>query len=52
MTEDDPNYLSKVITGDENWVYGYDLEIMQQLSEEPIQIQRKPIIFTAMESQC
>jgi hypothetical protein len=25
----DPNFLSRVITGDESWVYGYDPETMQ-----------------------
>ena len=29
----DPNFLSKVITGDESWVYGYDPETKQQSSQ-------------------
>jgi hypothetical protein len=24
--QEDPNFLSKVVTGDESWVYGYDSE--------------------------
>jgi hypothetical protein len=28
---DDPNF-SRIITGDESWIYGYDPETMQQLS--------------------
>ena len=27
--ESDPNFLSKVITGDESWCYGYDPEAKQ-----------------------
>ena len=26
MLNDDPDLLKKVVTGDESWVYGYDLE--------------------------
>ena len=26
MFNDDPDLLKKVITGDESWVYGYDIE--------------------------
>jgi histone-lysine N-methyltransferase SETMAR len=29
--EDDPDFLSKVVTGDKSWVYSYDLETKQQL---------------------
>ena len=29
----DPNFLSKIITGDESWCYGYDLETKQQSSQ-------------------
>jgi hypothetical protein len=29
----DEIFLSRVIMGDENWVYGYDLEIKQQSSQ-------------------
>ena len=28
----DPNFISNIITGDETWVYGYDLETKQQSS--------------------
>jgi len=30
---DDPSYMSRVITGDESWVYGYDPETKQQSSQ-------------------
>lgn len=30
---DDPNFFSKVITGDESWCYGYDPETKQQSSQ-------------------
>ncbi|UYV75007.1 hypothetical protein LAZ67_12002073 [Cordylochernes scorpioides] len=30
---EDPNFLAKVITGDETWVYGYDPETKQQSSQ-------------------
>ena len=33
MTRNDPNFLSSVITGDESWVYGYNLETKQQSSQ-------------------
>jgi len=29
----DPDSLSKIITGDESWCYGYDLETEQQSSQ-------------------
>ncbi|PNF17592.1 hypothetical protein B7P43_G14400 [Cryptotermes secundus] len=29
----DPNFLSKVVTGDKSWVYGYEPESKQQLSQ-------------------
>jgi hypothetical protein len=29
----DPNYLSRVTTGDESWLYGYDPETKQQPSQ-------------------
>ena len=29
----DPNFLSRVITGDESWLYNYDLETKQQSSQ-------------------
>ena len=31
--ESDPNFLSKVITGDKSWCYGYDPETKQALSQ-------------------
>jgi len=30
---DDPNLLQRVITGDESWVYGYDVETKAQSSQ-------------------
>ena len=33
MVSDDENVLKKVITSDESWVYGYDLETKQQSSQ-------------------
>jgi len=32
-TNNDPDFLKKVITGDESWVYGYDLETKAQSSQ-------------------
>jgi len=29
----DPNFLSRAITGDESWLYNYDLETKQQSSQ-------------------
>ncbi|XP_029646095.1 uncharacterized protein LOC115219930 [Octopus sinensis] len=29
---DDPPFMSRIITGDESWVHGYDPEVKQQLS--------------------
>ncbi|PNF20516.1 hypothetical protein B7P43_G06298 [Cryptotermes secundus] len=31
--QEDPNFLSKVVTGDESWVYGYNPESKQQSSQ-------------------
>jgi len=31
--ETDPEFLSKIITGDETWVYGYDPETKRQPSQ-------------------
>jgi len=31
--QNDPNFTSSVITGDESWIYGYDLETNQMSSE-------------------
>ena len=33
MFNDDPDLLKKVITGDESWVYGYDIETKAQSSQ-------------------
>jgi histone-lysine N-methyltransferase SETMAR len=33
QARDDPNFICNIITGDETWVYGYDPEIKQQLSQ-------------------
>jgi len=30
---DDPSFMSRVITGDESWVYGYDPETKQESSQ-------------------
>jgi hypothetical protein len=30
QARDDPNFISKIMTGDEKWVYGYDPETKQQ----------------------
>ena len=30
---DDPDLLKRVITGDETWVYGYDIEMKAQSSQ-------------------
>jgi hypothetical protein len=32
-SSDDVAFLSRVITGDESWIYGYDPEIKQQSSQ-------------------
>jgi len=31
--KNDPDFLSKIITGDESWCYGYDPETKQQSSQ-------------------
>jgi len=33
LTSDDETFLSRVITGDESWVYGYDPKTKQQSSQ-------------------
>ncbi|KAA1414566.1 hypothetical protein F0U47_20875, partial [Nocardioides antri] len=33
IVNDDPDFLKKVITGDESWVYGYDIETKAQSSQ-------------------
>ena len=32
-SENDKEFLSKIITGDESWVYGYDVETKVQASQ-------------------
>ncbi|UYV85017.1 hypothetical protein LAZ67_X004272 [Cordylochernes scorpioides] len=39
---DDPNLLQRVITGDEAWVYGYDVEIKAQSSQWKLPHEPKP----------
>ena len=41
-TQNDPNFMSSVITGDECWVYGYDLETMQMSSQWSISSSPRP----------
>jgi len=33
QAQNDPNFMSSVITGDECWVYGYDPETKQMFSQ-------------------
>jgi histone-lysine N-methyltransferase SETMAR len=33
QTENDPNFISTIMTGDESWVYRYDSETKQQSSQ-------------------
>jgi hypothetical protein len=33
QVRNDPDFLSKVVTGDESWIYGYDPETKQQSSQ-------------------
>jgi histone-lysine N-methyltransferase SETMAR len=33
QARDDPNFICSILTGDETWVYGYDLETKQQSSQ-------------------
>jgi hypothetical protein len=33
QTENDPNFISTIITGDKSWVYGYDPEMQHQSSQ-------------------
>ncbi|UYV84814.1 hypothetical protein LAZ67_X003595 [Cordylochernes scorpioides] len=39
---DDPNLLQRVITGDEAWVYGYDVEIKAQSSQWKLPHEPRP----------
>ena len=50
-----PNFLSRVITGDESWMYGYDPETKQQCSQCNTPSSRRPkkrAKFAATSSQC
>ena len=33
VLNDDPDLLEKILTGNESWVYGYDIEIKAQSSQ-------------------
>jgi len=51
----DPNFLSRVITGDESWVYDYDPETKQQSTQwkrHPLRDRKKRAKFAATSSQC
>ncbi|XP_014476037.1 PREDICTED: putative uncharacterized protein FLJ37770, partial [Dinoponera quadriceps] len=39
---DDPNLLQRVITGDESWVYGYDVETKVQSSQWKLPHEPRP----------
>lgn len=39
---DDPNLLSRIITGDETWVYGYDVETKTQSSQWKLPNEPRP----------
>ncbi|XP_011859020.1 PREDICTED: putative uncharacterized protein FLJ37770 [Vollenhovia emeryi] len=39
---DDPNLLQRVITGDESWVYGYDVETKAQSSQWKLPHEPRP----------
>ena len=41
-TDEDKNFLSKIITGDESWVYGYDIETKVQSSQWVNQTSPRP----------
>ena len=45
---DDPNVLQRVITGDESWVYGYDVETKAQSSQKKSQGRKKRAKFGRM----
>ena len=40
--DDNPDLLKKVITGDESWVYGYDIETKAQSSQWKRSVERRP----------
>jgi len=39
---DEPNLLQKVITGDESWVYGYDVDTKAQSSQCKLPYEPRP----------
>ena len=49
---DDPDLLKKIITGNESWMYGYDIEIKAQISQwkrlEMNQYRKKHVTFGQM----
>jgi len=51
----DPNFLSRVVTGDESWLYNYDPETKQQSSQWKTLYSPQPkkcAKFAATSSQC
>jgi len=52
LASDDDNFLSKVITGDESWLYGYDPETKQQSSQVEMCQITKAIKGQTGEKQC
>ncbi|GFV08513.1 histone-lysine n-methyltransferase setmar-like protein [Trichonephila clavipes] len=42
MINSDENFLKKIITGDETWVYGYDSETKQQSSQWKFRSEPRP----------
>ena len=50
--ESDRNFLSKVITGDENWCYGYDLETKQASSQWKTPTSPRPKKSKTSEVKC
>ena len=45
---DDPDLLKMVITGDESWMYGYDIETKAQSSQWKSQDRKKHVKFCQM----
>jgi len=55
QARENPNFISSIITGDETWVYGYDLETKQQLSQWKLSNSprlKKRIKLAAISSPC
>jgi len=50
--ESDPNFLSKVITGDESWCYGYDPETKQASSQWKMPTSPRPKKSKISEVKC